>query len=75
MKENKITFLIIIIILSIAVTNAAMNEDVPKISMQVLKQQFERTAQEKVVPSDRETATPTQVGQVCVFNKRNLDIN
>nr|XP_047917258.1 xin actin-binding repeat-containing protein 2 [Anser cygnoides] len=49
------------------VTNAAMNEDVPKISMQVLKQQFERTAQEKVVPSDRETATPTQVGQKLQF--------
>ncbi|XP_040417508.1 xin actin-binding repeat-containing protein 2 [Cygnus olor] len=49
------------------VTNAAMNEDVPKISMQVLKQQFERTAQEKVVPSDRETATPAQVGQKLQF--------
>lgn len=49
-----------------------MNEDVPKISMEILKQQFERTAEEKVIPSDREAATSAQVGQVC---KRNLDAN
>ncbi|XP_035187240.1 xin actin-binding repeat-containing protein 2 [Oxyura jamaicensis] len=49
------------------VTNAATNEDVPKISMQILKQHFERTAQEKVVPSDRETATSAQVGQKLQF--------
>ncbi|NXD06068.1 XIRP2 protein, partial [Nothocercus nigrocapillus] len=39
------------------VVNAAMNEEFPKISTQVLKQQFERTAREKAVHSDKETAT------------------
>ncbi|NWI20723.1 XIRP2 protein, partial [Crypturellus soui] len=42
------------------VVNAAMNEEFPKISTQVLKQQFEQTAQEKAVHSDKETATPAK---------------
>ncbi|NWJ05678.1 XIRP2 protein, partial [Crypturellus undulatus] len=42
------------------VVNAAMNEELPKISTQVLKQQFEQTAQEKAVHSDKETATPAK---------------
>ncbi|XP_068804808.1 xin actin-binding repeat-containing protein 2 isoform X3 [Struthio camelus] len=48
------------------VVNAAMNEEFPKISTQVLKQQFERTAQEKAVHSDKETATPAK--QVKIEN-------
>ncbi|OXB69272.1 hypothetical protein ASZ78_011392, partial [Callipepla squamata] len=42
------------------VTSTIMNEDFPKISTQILKQQFEMTAQENTVPSDRETATPAK---------------
>ncbi|XP_031410066.1 xin actin-binding repeat-containing protein 2 [Meleagris gallopavo] len=57
------------------VTNAVMNEDFPKISTQILKQQFEMTAQENTVPSDRETATPAKNVQVCAFHKRNLYAN
>ncbi|NWX82189.1 XIRP2 protein, partial [Nothoprocta pentlandii] len=42
------------------VVNTAMNEEFPKISTQVLKEQFERTAREKAVHSDKETATPAK---------------
>ncbi|NXF44815.1 XIRP2 protein, partial [Oceanites oceanicus] len=42
---------------SIAVINAAQNESLPKTVTQILKQQIEKTAQEKAVHSDRETAT------------------
>ncbi|NXW49023.1 XIRP2 protein, partial [Nyctiprogne leucopyga] len=42
------------------VINAAQNEEVPKTVTQILKQQIERTAQEKAVHSDRETATPAK---------------
>ncbi|XP_009994596.1 PREDICTED: xin actin-binding repeat-containing protein 2 [Chaetura pelagica] len=40
-----------------AVINAAQNEELPKPVTQILKEQIERTAQEKAVHSDRETAT------------------
>ncbi|NWH53507.1 XIRP2 protein, partial [Fregata magnificens] len=39
------------------VINAAQNEELPKTVTWILKQQIERTAQEKAVHSDRETAT------------------
>ncbi|NWQ89244.1 XIRP2 protein, partial [Burhinus bistriatus] len=42
------------------VTNAAQNKELPKTVTQILKQQIERTAQEKAVHSDRETATPAK---------------
>ncbi|NWI32410.1 XIRP2 protein, partial [Sula dactylatra] len=42
------------------VINAAQNEELPKTVTQILKQQFERTAQEKAVHSDRETVTPAK---------------
>ncbi|NXA32896.1 XIRP2 protein, partial [Eudromia elegans] len=42
------------------IVNAAINEEFPKISTQVLKQQFERKAREKDVHSDKETATPAK---------------
>ncbi|NXC71454.1 XIRP2 protein, partial [Anhinga anhinga] len=42
------------------VINAAQNKEFPKTVTQILKQQFERTAQEKAVHSDRETATPAK---------------
>ncbi|KFQ94617.1 Xin actin-binding repeat-containing protein 2, partial [Nipponia nippon] len=41
------------------VINAAQNEH-PKTVTEILKQQIERTAQEKAVHSDRETATPAK---------------
>uniref|UniRef100_A0A8C3RRH3 LIM zinc-binding domain-containing protein n=1 Tax=Chelydra serpentina TaxID=8475 RepID=A0A8C3RRH3_CHESE len=40
--------------------NATMNEEIPKISTQFLKQHFEKTAQEKAFLSDRESATPAK---------------
>ncbi|XP_010212808.1 PREDICTED: xin actin-binding repeat-containing protein 2 [Tinamus guttatus] len=46
------------------VVNAAMNEEFPKISTQVLKQQFEKTAREKAVHSDKETATPAKQAKI-----------
>ncbi|NXT39923.1 XIRP2 protein, partial [Pelecanoides urinatrix] len=42
------------------VINAAQNEELPKTVTQILKQQIERTAHEKAVHSDRETATPAK---------------
>ncbi|NXH68738.1 XIRP2 protein, partial [Hydrobates tethys] len=42
------------------VINAAQNEEYPKTVTQILKQQIERTAQEKADHSDRETATPAK---------------
>ncbi|XP_009694172.1 PREDICTED: LIM domain and actin-binding protein 1-like, partial [Cariama cristata] len=39
------------------VINAAQNEELPKTVTQILNQQIERTAQEKAVHSDRDTAT------------------
>ncbi|NWX68723.1 XIRP2 protein, partial [Alca torda] len=42
------------------VINAAQNDELPKTVTQILKQQNERTAQEKAVHSDRETATPAK---------------
>ncbi|KFV16272.1 Xin actin-binding repeat-containing protein 2, partial [Tauraco erythrolophus] len=42
------------------VINAAQNEELPKTVTQILKEQIERTAQEKAVHSDRETATPAK---------------
>ncbi|NXV26094.1 XIRP2 protein, partial [Rissa tridactyla] len=42
------------------VINAAQNYELPKTVTQILKQQIERTAQEKAVHSDRETATPAK---------------
>ncbi|NXJ37470.1 XIRP2 protein, partial [Ciconia maguari] len=42
------------------VINAAQNEGLPKTVTQILKQHTERTAQEKAVHSDRETATPAK---------------
>ncbi|PKU49446.1 xin actin-binding repeat-containing protein 2 [Limosa lapponica baueri] len=41
-------------------TNAAQNDELPKTVTQILKEQIERTAQEKAVHSDRETATPAK---------------
>ncbi|KFQ36136.1 Xin actin-binding repeat-containing protein 2, partial [Mesitornis unicolor] len=41
-----------------AVSNAVQNEELPKTVTQILKEQIERTAQEKAVHSDRETAAP-----------------
>ncbi|KYO17897.1 xin actin-binding repeat-containing protein 2 [Alligator mississippiensis] len=46
------------------VVNAAMDEEISKISTQVLKEQFERTAQEK---ADREPATPAK--QIKIENE------
>ncbi|XP_014809618.1 PREDICTED: xin actin-binding repeat-containing protein 2 [Calidris pugnax] len=40
--------------------NAAQNDELPKTVTQILKEQIERTAQEKAVHSDRETATPAK---------------
>ncbi|KAF1505981.1 Xin actin-binding repeat-containing protein 2, partial [Megadyptes antipodes antipodes] len=40
--------------------NAAQNEELPKTVTQILKHQIERTAQEKAVHADRETATPAK---------------
>ncbi|KGL87626.1 Xin actin-binding repeat-containing protein 2, partial [Charadrius vociferus] len=42
------------------VINTAQNEELPKTVTQILKEQIERTAQEKAVRSDRETATPAK---------------
>ncbi|KFV40950.1 Xin actin-binding repeat-containing protein 2, partial [Gavia stellata] len=42
------------------VINATQNEEIPKTVTQILKQQIERTAQEKAVHSDRKTATPAK---------------
>ncbi|XP_025892107.1 xin actin-binding repeat-containing protein 2 [Nothoprocta perdicaria] len=47
------------------VVNTAKNEEFPKISTQVLKQQFERTAREKAVHSDKETATPAKQAKIA----------
>ncbi|KAK4817260.1 hypothetical protein QYF61_005473 [Mycteria americana] len=60
---------IFFILLPIAVVNAAQNEGLPKTVTQILKQQTERTAQEKAVHSDRGTATPAKEVKVCAFNK------
>lgn len=65
---------IFFIILPIAVINAAQNEELPKTVTQILKQQIERTVQEKAVHSDRETATPAKEVKVCVFNKRDISL-
>ncbi|XP_062434888.1 xin actin-binding repeat-containing protein 2 [Rhea pennata] len=46
------------------VANTAMNEEFPKISTQVLKQQFEKTAREKAVHSDKQTATPAKQAKI-----------
>lgn len=62
------------IFLPIAVINAAQNEELPKTVTQILKEQIERTAQEKAVHSDRETATPAKEVKVCAFNKRDLSL-
>uniref|UniRef100_A0A8D0G038 LIM zinc-binding domain-containing protein n=1 Tax=Strix occidentalis caurina TaxID=311401 RepID=A0A8D0G038_STROC len=40
--------------------NAAQNEELPKTVTQILKEQIERTAQEKAISSDRVTATPAK---------------
>ncbi|XP_010146357.1 PREDICTED: xin actin-binding repeat-containing protein 2 [Eurypyga helias] len=40
--------------------NAAQNEELPKTVTEILKQQIERTIQEKAVHSDRETAGPAK---------------
>ncbi|PKK29581.1 xin actin binding repeat containing 2 [Columba livia] len=42
------------------VTNAAQNEELSKTVTQILKQQIERTAQEKAVHPNRETVTPAK---------------
>ncbi|NWS66598.1 XIRP2 protein, partial [Crotophaga sulcirostris] len=42
------------------VINAAQNEELPKTVTHILKQQIEKTAQEKSFHSDRETATPAK---------------
>ncbi|NWW89362.1 XIRP2 protein, partial [Rhynochetos jubatus] len=42
------------------VINAAQNEELPKTVTEILKQQIERTDQEKAVHSDRETAAPAK---------------
>lgn len=67
--------------LPIAVIKAAQNEEVPKTVIlglspkaEILKQ-IERTAREKAVHSDRETATPANEVKVCAFNKRDLYAN
>lgn len=64
--------MIFFILLPIAVINAAQNEELPKTVTQILKQQIERTVQEKAVHSDRESATPAKEVKVCAFNKRDL---
>lgn len=66
--------MIFVILLPIAVINAAQNEELPKTVTQILKQQIERTAQEKAVHSDRETAIPAKEVKVCVFNMRDLSL-
>lgn len=66
--------IIFVILLPIAVINAAQNEELPKTVTQILKQQIERTAQEKAVHTDRETATPAKEVKVCVFNMRDLSL-
>lgn len=70
-REGKTFFFIL---LPIAVINAAQNEELPKTVTQILKQQIERTAQEKAVHSDRETAAPAKEVKVCAFNKRDLSL-
>ncbi|NXO55601.1 XIRP2 protein, partial [Aramus guarauna] len=42
------------------VINAVQNEELPKTVTQILKQEIERTAQEKAVHSDRETPPPAK---------------
>ncbi|NXJ59815.1 XIRP2 protein, partial [Rostratula benghalensis] len=42
------------------VTNAAQNDEPQKTVTQILKEHIERTAQEKAIHSDRETATPAK---------------
>ncbi|XP_074857080.1 xin actin-binding repeat-containing protein 2 isoform X2 [Carettochelys insculpta] len=42
------------------VVNATINEEIPKISTQFLKQHFEKTSQEKSLLSDKETGTPAK---------------
>lgn len=66
--------MIFFIILSIAVINAAQNEELPKTITQILKEQIERTVQEKAVYSDRESATPAKEVKVCVCNKRDFSL-
>lgn len=66
--------MIFVILLPIAVINAAQNEELPKTVTQILKQQIERTAQEKAVHSDRETTIPAKEVKVCVFNMRDLSL-
>ncbi|NXJ05213.1 XIRP2 protein, partial [Odontophorus gujanensis] len=56
------------------VTSTAMNEDFPKISTLILKQQFEMTAQENTVPYDRETATPAKNVQKLLFQENEICI-
>ena len=65
---------IFLTLLPIAVINEAQNEELPKTVTEILKQQIERTAQEKAVHSDRETATPAKELKVCAFNKRDLSL-
>lgn len=60
---------ILFILVPIAVTNAAQNEELSKTVTQILKQQIERTAQEKAVHPNRETVTPAKEVKVCAFNE------
>ncbi|KAM9628825.1 xin actin-binding repeat-containing protein 2-like [Morphnus guianensis] len=50
------------------VINAAQNEELPKTVTQILKQQIERTAQEKAVHVDRETAIPAKEVKTTFFS-------
>uniref|UniRef100_A0A8C4KMF7 Xin actin binding repeat containing 2 n=1 Tax=Dromaius novaehollandiae TaxID=8790 RepID=A0A8C4KMF7_DRONO len=54
------------------VVNAATNEEFPKISTQVLKEQFERTAREKAVHSDKETATPAKQAKKLQLQEKEI---
>lgn len=64
--EEKQSFLILV---PIAVTNAAQNEELPKTVTQILQQHIERTAQEKAVHCNREIMKPAKEVKVCAFNE------
>ncbi|KAM9123082.1 xin actin-binding repeat-containing protein 2 [Pangshura tecta] len=51
------------------VVNETMNEEIPKISTQFLKQHFEQTAQEKALLSDREIAIPAKHTKLKIENE------
>lgn len=43
-----------------SVIDTPEDEEMPKVSTKILKEQFEKSAQEKLLYSDRETTTPSR---------------